>query len=64
MNKFNNTIKNVADDNAIPFVDFDTDMPKSLEYFVDDVHFTKKGAEKMADILYQFIVLNEIIYFN
>jgi lysophospholipase L1-like esterase len=46
--KSNNVIKKMAEDQNVVFVDNDHLIPKTLEYFGDNFHFTDKGAELIA----------------
>jgi len=39
----------IAEAHDIQFVDLEKAVPKSLEYFKDDVHFTEAGNRKVAD---------------
>lgn len=46
--KSNHVIKKIADEQNVIFVDNDRLIPKTLEYFGDNFHFTDKGAELIA----------------
>lgn len=61
INLFNTATSVIAKEYNIPFIDFASKVPKTLEYFSDDVHFTQKGNQQVADMLYEFIVENHII---
>jgi hypothetical protein len=56
MAQFNATTRRVAEDMGAGFVDLDAAMPKTLEYFYDDVHYTRRGAEVVAQTLYEHLV--------
>lgn len=49
--QFNSAAKKVADENDVPFIDFDKGIPKNLEYFLDSVHYTEKGNSLVALLL-------------
>ena len=40
----------------MPFIDLDALLPKTLEYFYDDCHFTEKGSERVAEVLSEKII--------
>jgi lysophospholipase L1-like esterase len=46
--KSNHVIKKIAEEQNVVFVDSDDLIPKTLEYFGDNFHFTDKGAEVIA----------------
>jgi lysophospholipase L1-like esterase len=43
MEAFNNVSRRIADSNGLLFVDLEKVVPKSLHYFLDDVHYTEEG---------------------
>jgi lysophospholipase L1-like esterase len=51
MNAFNSVIRHVAEEEDIPFVDLTEVVPRTLEYFVDDVHYTPVGSELVAQTI-------------
>lgn len=61
INLFNNASKNVAKENNVPYIDLASYIPKTTEYFSDDVHYTEKGNILVADILYKYIINNNYI---
>lgn len=62
MKNFNNATKNVAQNNNIQFVDLAAQIPKNLQYFTDDVHYTPLANAKIATILYNAIVSKNYIH--
>jgi lysophospholipase L1-like esterase len=48
MERYNSTQKTLAHDYGAPYVDLNSMIPKSSEYFFDDCHFTDKGSALMA----------------
>lgn len=58
INLFNSATKSIADKNNLMFVDLESQVPKSLDYFTDDVHYTEKGNSLIADILHEYILEN------
>lgn len=61
MDLFNNTTKEVSRKNNIPFIDIASQIPKNLDYFTDDVHYTPKANQKIGELLFNFIVDNNYI---
>lgn len=61
MAEFNAVTKEVANEYHIPFIDLNSAIPKTPEYFFDDVHWTPKGNEIAAKKLYNFIVAGNYI---
>jgi len=61
MNAFNNVTRQLARDKQIAFVDLAAEMPKSLDYFIDDVHYTVQGNQKVADVFLHAIQDNNLI---
>jgi len=53
--KLNDAVRRVAQDYHLPFVDNDRLIPKTLEYFGDNFHFTNKGAEFLAKNFYDLL---------
>jgi lysophospholipase L1-like esterase len=53
--KLNGVVRRVASDLAVPVVDADSSMPKTMEFFGDDVHYTDKGAEFVAEHVLEVI---------
>ena len=51
MDAYNLTTKNVAEKYQIQFVDADKMLPKDLDHFIDDVHYTTKGSAKLARMI-------------
>ena len=61
MKEFNSAAKKIADDNSIDVVDGATNIPKTLDYFTDDVHYTNKGASKLAELVAEQIINSGVI---
>ena len=51
LNAFNDTTRRVAKEEDVPLVDLAEAVPKTLEYFVDDVHYTPRGSELVAKFI-------------
>ena len=58
---YNDGTRQVADENSVPTYDLATLLPKSLDYFYDDVHFNTKGAYETGKGLASFILEKGLI---
>jgi hypothetical protein len=56
MQTFNTAMEQKAKENDVDFVNLENILPKSLEYFTDDVHYTEKGNSIVAKTLFNSIV--------
>jgi hypothetical protein len=51
MQRYNRIQGEVAAAAGFPFVDLEPGLPKDLEHFIDDCHFTLHGSQRVADLL-------------
>ena len=58
---YNNIMRQLAVEYDIPLLDLTETMPKSLEYFYDDVHFNVKGAQAATEALTRLILEQALI---
>jgi lysophospholipase L1-like esterase len=49
MAKYNAVQRSIAEQHDVPYVDLDARIPKNLDYYFDDCHFTDKGSHAVAD---------------
>jgi lysophospholipase L1-like esterase len=49
--KLNEAVLRVARERGVPVVDLAAAVPRTLEYFADDVHYTDRGAALIAERL-------------
>lgn len=49
--KYNDTIRELSDELNVPLVDLEKVVPKSLDYFYDDVHYTDKTYDLISSYL-------------
>jgi len=61
LDEFNKIAEKIAEEKNLFFIDLNSQIPKNLNYFTDDVHYTKLGNELIADILFKFISANEFV---
>jgi lysophospholipase L1-like esterase len=51
MNAYNNVCRRVAEERHLPFVDLETQIPKTLDYFYDEVHFNDTAHVIVANAI-------------
>jgi lysophospholipase L1-like esterase len=51
MRKYNNVQKTEAKKFGFEYVELDDLIPKSLDYYFDDCHFTDKGSKRVAEVV-------------
>lgn len=51
LESYNDITREVAKQENVPFIDLAVLMPKNSRYYYDYIHFSKEGAEKMAEII-------------
>jgi len=51
MDTYNLVTKKVAEKYQVQFVPAEQNLPKDLDYFVDDVHYTTEGSTKLAKMI-------------
>lgn len=61
MEMVNDITKKTGEQEKVPVYDLANNMPKSLEYFYDDVHFNVKGAKKFGEDLSKFLINNNLM---
>ena len=49
---YNETTRQVAEENKIHFIDLAHKLEKKPQYFFDEMHYTNEGAEVVSQILY------------
>jgi lysophospholipase L1-like esterase len=60
-NKFNQAIQRISEELNLTFIDNNYLIPKTLEYFKDNFHYTDKGAEFIAKTFYNVLNHYEFI---
>ena len=61
MRAFNGAAGKIAQDEGAVFLDAAEQMPRDLKYFIDDIHYTAEGAERLAQIVVQGIIEKGLI---
>ncbi|MCB0404300.1 MAG: SGNH/GDSL hydrolase family protein [Bdellovibrionales bacterium] len=51
LTKYNDVIRKIAREFRLPLVDLERKLPKNVDYFFDEMHFTPLGARKVAEQL-------------
>ena len=57
LESFNDVMRQISKEYAVPLYDLAKSMPKSLEFFYDDVHFNVKGSRTAAKELVKYMFL-------
>jgi lysophospholipase L1-like esterase len=61
MRQFNAASRQIAEAAHVDYLDFDAAVPKTSEYFTDDVHLTAKGYEIQAQLVYEWLLRSRLI---
>lgn len=61
MEEFNLITKDVSQTYHTDFVDLEQEVPKTIEYFKDDVHYTPRAEALIADALFRYIINHHLI---
>jgi lysophospholipase L1-like esterase len=61
LESFNDVVRQISKTYSIPLYDLAKRMPKSSEFFYDDVHFNVKGSRTAAKELAGFIFQQSLI---
>ncbi len=61
MRQFNDASRQIADAAHVDYLDFDAAVPKTSEYFTDDVHLTVKGYEVQAQLVYEWLLRSRLM---
>ncbi len=56
MRRYNAVSRKVAEDEGAPFVDLAARVPRTTEYLYDDVHYTSRGCDVIAEALVEAVV--------
>lgn len=55
MDAYNRVLLDVCRKRGVECIDLEKMIPKTTEYFYDDVHFTEKGCLRISQILFQYL---------
>ena len=61
MDTLNNVMREISASHSVPIYDLALEIPKTRDYFYDDVHFNKKGAFISAVDLGNYIIKEKLI---
>ena len=59
--KFNDAARRIAREQNVAFIDIDSSIPKTQEYFRENYHYTNKGAEIIAKNIYHILIQSKLI---
>ncbi len=54
---YNNTLRKLAKENGVLLIDTAAKMPKDSKYYFDWIHYSKEGAQLMAEIIAESLVV-------
>lgn len=55
MNRFNDAVRKLSQEYGVELIDLEQEIPKTLEYFFDDVHFTPQGARRAGEAIMAYL---------
>jgi lysophospholipase L1-like esterase len=58
MAAFNAATRRVAVERGVPWIELADAVPKTLEFFVDGVHYTEAGHERVCDVVFAGLLAN------
>lgn len=58
MQQFNDVLLKICKTENVPWLDAHRLLPKDTTVFYDDCHFNESGSQKLAELLYQKIVMS------
>jgi lysophospholipase L1-like esterase len=61
MAAYNRAMLDVGREQGVPVLDLARALPKSMDYFYDDVHFNVRGAAATGDLLARFLVEQHVV---
>lgn len=61
MQRYNQQMRALAEAHGVPFIDLDALVPKSLEYFYDEVHYRLPGYDRVAEAVASALVNGELL---
>ena len=56
LTQYNDVMRRVAAELDVPLLDLSMSLPKSLDFFYDDVHFNVRGAAEAGQLLARFLL--------
>jgi lysophospholipase L1-like esterase len=61
MERYNDAMRRVGAEQGVPVFDLARAVPKSMDYFYDDVHFNVRGADTAATLLARFLAEQGVV---
>ena len=59
--QYNDKIREIAKFRGVYLIDLETQLPKSLDYFTDEVHYTDKSFSIITDYIYTNLISQNIL---
>ena len=61
MEQYNTAIRNIATNHNVTLFDLEKDVPKSLDFLYDDVHYTDRAFLRIADFVSQHLMQTGLV---
>jgi lysophospholipase L1-like esterase len=61
MEAYDNEVRAIARDRNTYLIDLEKEIPKTVEYFTDDVHYTNRAFERIAEVVERELIKQSII---
>jgi hypothetical protein len=61
MKRFNDAARKIAEEAGIGLIDLEAVIPKTGEYFLDDVHYTEKANAPVAKTIREFLASSPLL---
>jgi lysophospholipase L1-like esterase len=61
LESYNDVMRAIAEEHSVPVYDLARSLPKSSDYFYDDVHFNVEGAATAGEGLASFILEKQLV---
>ncbi len=55
MDAYNNAIRQISTEMGVELIDLETQVPKTLDFLYDHVHFTVEGNRKVAEVISEYL---------
>lgn len=54
-NRFNDAMRELSRKHNVELIDLEREIPKDLDHFFDDVHFTPQGAQRASEVITSYL---------
>ena len=56
MIRFNDAVRKLSTQYDVELIDLEKEVPKDLDHFYDDVHFTPEGSKRVAEVITTYLL--------